>query len=238
MEPRRKLKSATILFVSFLLAAGNLCAQTLATNSYFQEVDTDIPDDNPNGIFSTNNVNGLSGIVSDVSVGVDIASGFNGDLYAWLTGPTGEFAVLLNRVGVVDGDPFGYSDSGFDVIFTTTATNDIHFYQSLDHTLNEAGQLTGTWAPDGRNIDPGTNAAVLGSTVPTAILSSFLGTDPNGEWTLFLADFSGGSVSTWLDWQLQIETVPEPAASQLLLTCGTLGAAFIAWRKSRRDFRM
>jgi hypothetical protein len=39
----------------------------------------------------------------------------------------------------------------------------------------------------------------------TAFLSSFKGLDPNGEWTLFVADLSAGNISTLVSWGLNIE---------------------------------
>jgi len=226
------MKLKLVAFISALLTVVGANAQILATNSYFQAVNTDILDDNPNGIFSTINVSGLYGSIAGISVTLDVAGGYNGDLYGFLVNSNGgTFAVLLNRVGVQSGDAFGYGDAGFHVTFADTATNDIHFYQNVSYTLDADGALTGTWAADGRNIDPGTNAAVLGSTVRTALLDSFWGTNPNGEWTLFLADFSGGYQSTWQDWQLDIVTVPEPAVGRLLVAFGLLAAIGWKWRR-------
>lgn len=230
----RQMKLKLAAYVSALLLAVGANAQTPTTNSYSQTINTAVLDDNPNGIFSTINVSGLYGTIAGISVTLDVANGYNGDLYGWLVNSNGgTFAVLLNRVGVQSGDAFGYGDSGFHVTFTDTATNDIHFYQKDSYTLDANGALTGTWAADGRNIDPGTNAAVLGSTASTAILSSFWGTNPNGEWTLFLADFSGGYQSTWQDWQLNLITVPEPASGELLAMFGVVAAMGLK-RRSRK----
>jgi subtilisin-like proprotein convertase family protein len=228
------LKFATLLAVLFLLAGMNLRAQTLVTNSYFQNVSTIVLDDNPNGVFSTINVGGLLGTVSDVSVSLDIAGGYNGDLYAYLVDPTGDFAVLLNRVGVGGSDPFGYGDTGLDAMFTTTATDNIHFYQNLDYHLNGAGQLTGIWAADGRNLVPDTLSSpppLFDTASTTNTINLFLGTNPNGDWTLFIADMSGSFQSTWIDWQLDMITVPEPATIQFLATFGGLAAAGAWWRR-------
>lgn len=215
-----KLKLTAILFAAFF--AVGLKAQTLTTNSYFQSVNTIIPDDNPNGLASSVAVSGIYGSIEDISLTLDISGGYNGDLYAYLVNTnTGVFSILLNRVGVQGGpggtNEFGYSDSGFNVTFTTEATNDIHFYQDLNYTLNGNGALQGTWGADGRNIDPGTNAVTLGDTPQTALMSDFLNTDPNGDWVLFLSDMSLGSESTLQDWQLNIISAPEPASWALLV---------------------
>lgn len=226
-----KLKFATILSAVFLAAGVN--AQVLTTNSYFQSVNTTIPDDNPNGLASSVGVSGIYGTIVGLNVTLNITSGYNGDLYAYLVNTNmGIFSVLLNRVGVQSGNDFGYGDSGFNVTFSTGVTNDIHFYQNLSYTLDGNGALLGTWGADGRDVDPGTNSAVLGDAPQTALLDSFLDTDPNGDWVLFLSDMSFGSESTLQNWQLDIVTVPEPGTNPLL-ALGSLGAAFFIRRKSR-----
>jgi subtilisin-like proprotein convertase family protein len=65
------------------------------------------------------------------------------------------------------------------------------------------------------------------------LLSSFNGLNPNGSWTLFLADMSGGAVSTLQSWELDITgtaAVPEPAsiieAGLAALAIGTMVAMF------------
>jgi len=230
-----KLKLTMIVLALSLLAGAKTQAQV--STSYWQNVNIVIPDDNPNGLFSTIQVGGLAGSLAFINVSLDIANSYNGDLYAYLVNPNGDLAVLLNRVGVGNGDPFGYGDNGFDVAFSDTATNDIHLYQAGSYTLNGSGQLTGTWAADGRNIDPDSTPLVFDAAAPTATLGSLLGTGPDGTWTLFIADMSGGYEGTLVSWQLQIGMVPEPPINQLLAASGAFGAACFAGRKARRNFR-
>jgi hypothetical protein len=59
-------------------------------------------------------------------------------------------------------------------------------------------------------VSPLSSGAVIGGTSPTALLSSFNGLNPNGTWTLFIADVSGGDVTTVTSWGLDIAAVPEP----------------------------
>ena len=96
----------------------------------------------------------------------------------------------------------------------------------------ESGALTGIWGADGRNIDPAANPATLGGTSPTATLSQFVGTNPNGEWTLFLEDSSGGYQSTLQDWQLQIQSVPEPTSGRLMVLSAAVAAVYF-WRRNK-----
>jgi MYXO-CTERM domain-containing protein len=65
------------------------------------------------------------------------------------------------------------------------------------------------------------------------MLGSFAGSDPNGTWTLFLADLSSGAQSTVVSWGLDIITVPEPST----VAMGLMGLALLAglrkigWRR-------
>ena len=176
-----------------------------------------IPDGNPSGFVDTRVVNlGLDfGPVSgteilDVNVRLNIAGGFNGDLYGYLVHASG-FSVLLNRVGRTSGNGFGYGDAGFDIVLDGQATiydKDIHSYLvATPSPIFASGKLTGTWAEDGRNVDP---ASVLDLSSRTSLLSSFNSLDANGDWSLFLADLSVGEESTVVSWGLEITTVPEP----------------------------
>jgi hypothetical protein len=107
------------------------------------------------------------------------------------------FTVLLNRVGTGSGgepqNTFGWSTSGFGNITLddTTALSNIHDVQ------NPAG---GTY-----NSDQGQMA-----------LQNFNNLDPNGTWTLFLADMAGGETSTLESWGLDIQAVPEPIGWALI----------------------
>jgi subtilisin-like proprotein convertase family protein len=170
-----------------------------------------IPDYTPSGLAQGIDISGLSGTISSVTLSVDIAGGYNGDLYAYLAGPNGGFAVLLNRVGISTASPNGYSDTGFDVTFSDTAASSINNYQSGGYTLNSDGQLPGTYQPSGENIDPQSAPSAFASAPQTAMLASFNGMDPNGEWVLFISDLSPGGVSTLQGVNLSIvTTVPEP----------------------------
>lgn len=177
---------------------------------------TAVPDGNASGLALETNLSGMFGYITNVSVSLNISGGYNGDLYAYLRGPNGGFAVLLNRVGVANGNAFGYDDTGFDITFDDSLNfTNVHFYQNFDYNLNGNGQLTGTWSSDGRNIDPLSDPSLFDTAQPISLLNSFDGTDPNGTWTLFLADLSNGGLSTLTSWSLSIESVPEPSGCVL-----------------------
>lgn len=195
-----------------------------------------VPDGNPVGMTSTLNVSGMSYVVSSVTVHLDITGGFNGDLYAYLFSPNGTSVVLLNRVGMSSGNAAGYGDTGFNVTLDSASLNNIHGYQnpSLGYpgSLNGYGQITGTWAPDARTIDPLYSTPSQFDADPTSTdntLANLVGLNPNGDWTLFIADLSGGGDSTLVSWGLTVVTVPEPQ------TWTMLGGGFAAfWLLCRR----
>ena len=63
---------------------------------------------------------------------------------------------------------------------------------------------------------------------------SFDGTNPNGAWTLFLADLDFGEQGTLVKWGMVVTAVPEPSAWTLLGLGGfALGMRFLRRRRSR-----
>jgi subtilisin-like proprotein convertase family protein len=194
-----------------------------------------IPDGSLVGIQDTRTLSGITfSSITDVDVRLSISGSWNGDLYAYLVHSSG-FTILLNRVGRSASSPFGYGDGGFNVTFDDQATRtvDFHSYQSAPGFTG--ADLTGGahWRPDGRNIDPASSGATFDATTPTALLSSFNGLNPNGSWTLFLADVSGGAVSSVQNWGLDITgiaAVPEPASliegGMAVLVIGTMVSMF------------
>jgi subtilisin-like proprotein convertase family protein len=197
-----------------------------------------IPDGTPLGLTLATNLTGRfapqQGTISDVMLGLNISGGYNGDLYAYLAGPNGGFAILLNRVGVSNNaSAFGYGDSGFNVTFSDASANSIQYYQN--YTNPAGGMVLGTWQPEGVNIAPQSPSSAFLTAGQTAMLGSMDGHDASGTWTLFLSDLSGGEQGTVVSWSLDIKTVPEPG----VLALGALGIGLIAARKMgrRKNFR-
>ncbi len=169
-----------------------------------------VPDGGGLGAFLQQTVADLPGPISAVRVVLDIEGGWNGDLYAFLSFGDG-LAVLLNRPGRESGNLAGYGDRGFRVLLEDAATGgDIHRYRAgevVPSMFGEDGALLGVWAPDGRETDPD---LTLGTDARTALLSRFSGVDPNGVWTLFVADLEPGGVHVLRGWELRIEVETEP----------------------------
>ena len=205
-----------------------------------------IPDDPYNGVGSTVSVSG-QGILSagfQLQVNLVIDGEWNGDLYAYLT-HSGTIAILLNRPGRNSIDPYGYKDSGMNITLQDYgpigANKDIHWYQDTVGT-HLRGQLTGTWAPDGRQSFP---TDTIGTEDRTANLGAFSNIGLDGSWTLFMADMSPGSSQRLVSWSLDvvpISTVPEP--STWFAGLGAIGMlAYFAAKgvnccKTKQDFHL
>jgi subtilisin-like proprotein convertase family protein len=186
-----------------------------------------IPDGSLNGLADTRLESGPGGsFITGVTVTLNLAGGYNGDLYVYLAHGSG-FAVLLNRVGVGAADAFGASGSGLTSLILTSAGSHANVHFSLGNG-NGAG---GTFAPDGRAIDPVLSLpSAFDSAGTGANLSTFTG-DPYGSWTLFLADtVTGGGSPTLTSWELQVDAVPEPVNVAL----GIFGVALVAGHGARR----
>jgi subtilisin-like proprotein convertase family protein len=196
------------------------CSYSVNAAIFSYSVGATIPDGNLNGIQNSQTINGLSGQITDVNVFLDISGGFNGDYYAFLSHGNAT-AVLLNRVGRDSANQFGYPDAGFGFLIQKfslddQAAHDIHAYRSFPYALNLSGQLTGSWQPDGRNLDPLSPASAFDSAPHPAMLGLFNGLDANGSWTLYIADTSSGGEGTLVGWGLQITTIPEPTTTAVL----------------------
>jgi len=166
-----------------------------------------VPDNNLSGWSDTRTVSGVAGTIQDISVTLDLANGWNGDLYAYLVHGDG-FAVLLDRAGY-PASSYGYDDTGFNVTLNITG-NPIESYQSHSPSFNGNGQLLGEWAAHSG-------------------LGSFVGLDPNGTWSLFIADYNGGGITTVQSWGLQMDIVAVPEVETWIAAAlaGAFGAFWV-----------
>ena len=192
-------------------------AATTLTNTYI--INTSVPDNSGIGISNTQQVSTKITSISEVSIQVTMSGGWSGDIYAYITHGSG-FAVLLNRPGRSLIEPAGSGTIELSVILADSAATDIHT------GIPASGSLSGIYQPDARAIDPDNS---LDTTPRTAFLSSFNGLDPNGNWTLYVADVTTGDTMTVANWSLTISGVPEPATGLLAF----LGASLYCVRRKR-----
>jgi hypothetical protein len=169
-----------------------------------------IPDNDLSGVAYALNFAATGLHITDISVSFTTAGGWNGDLYAYLSHGD-SFAVLLNRVGTVNDGDDGHCTSGLNLLLQSVTTHpgigDIHTIQ------NPASSLT-AYAADGR--------VVCTDTVRPQTLDVFLNGDPNGSWTLFIADRAAANTSTLNNWSLDITAVditPVPEPVNVALGC-------------------
>ena len=202
---------AGLLAFDYLQAQAALYSVGNVGNNNATSLNLAIPDGNPVGACSTLRVGGLGNSLSALTVTLNVSAGYNGDLYAYLS-YNGTLVPLLNRVGTGSGDAiqnlFGYSTSGFNNVTLGDGGTSIH---------GVANPVSGTsYAPDGGS------------------LASFGGANPNGTWTLFFADLSGGATSTLQGWSLDITAVPEPVNVALAIFGGLLavGSGIRRWSQS------
>jgi subtilisin-like proprotein convertase family protein len=221
--------------ICVLSLAALFIALTVRGADFSTILNATIPDGDLNGYQNSQTLSGLPGPIIDVNISLNISVGFNGDLYAFLSHGSG-MAVLLNRVGRTSASNFGYPDAGFGPDATLTqftlddqAAHDVHLYRTFAYTLN-TGELTGQWQPDGRNIDPLSPGSTFDAAARSNGLGVFDGMDPNGPWTLFVADVSPGGESTLVGWGLQITAVPEPSTASLVC-CGIAGVVLWGFRR-------
>jgi len=216
------------------------CVAGARANLIEEQVNHSIPDGDAIGLASTLNLTGISYPITSLEITLNISGTYNGDLYAYLV-HDGGFSVLLNRVGRTGHDDSGYGDGGLSVNFADGAANgDIHNYRSSlfgNASTPLSGPLTGNWSPDGRQSSP---FGVTDADARTALLSSFDGLDPNGDWTLFVADLSGGDLHQLDSWGLEfgapVASVPENGSTATWLLTALAGVALATryWSAQRR----
>ncbi|GAA5120182.1 proprotein convertase P-domain-containing protein [Luteolibacter yonseiensis] len=205
------MKSFLPLFACLLTASAD-AAVTIVRSSITSTI---IPDYNFSGYTNAVTVTADSGDVpplqeiyhiTHVTVNLVFSDGWNGDLYVYLVhGDT--MAMLLNRVGRENGVEDGSGSTGINITLDDNAPLDVHTLAP------SSGPYAGTYASDGRLVDPDD---VTGADPRTATLSDFIGDNPTGDWTLFVADVGFGNQSTLESWTLTVTAIPEPTVPMLL----------------------
>ena len=215
------MKSKIQIFsLLLLLAAMPAVVRAQTTESYTFTTNRVVPDGDAAGLNDLRTINSAIGTITSLNVRLKMDNEYNGDAYAYLRHSSG-YVVLLNRVGRSAANPYGYPDSGFNITFTSSATNgDIHVYEN-SLTPPDGAPLMGFWQPDGRNADP---YIATDTSLRTTSLTNFNGLNAAGTWTLFLADVDAGATNVLTEWGLDITGVASPTivwANPADITYGT-----------------
>ncbi|MBS0661070.1 MAG: autotransporter-associated beta strand repeat-containing protein [Verrucomicrobia bacterium] len=184
------LRTACGAALGLVASAG--VAQAQLTIDYTFLPSANVPDNNQQGYANVQTLGGL-GTISNVTVSLGFTSPngndpmFLGDLYASLTyGLSGEgprTAVLLNRVGRDNTNPFGSSLSSFTATLSDAASTNV---------FNATGN--GTFQPDGRLISP--NAAPAAFSAGSNPLSTLNGSAyASNTYSLLVADVAQGGLA-------------------------------------------
>jgi subtilisin-like proprotein convertase family protein len=207
-EKRNTENAMKKLLIFTTVLASAVAANAIIYTTNFT-VGTAVPDNNYSGWVNSQTIAGQSGTIANGSllVSLELTDGWNGDLYAYLVHDTG-FAVLLDRVGYTESG-YGFGTAGMDVWLTDAAG------QGSIETI-ASPLATGTYS----------RSDYAGS------LSSFDGLNPNGTWSLFVADLNGGGVSTVQSWGLQMDIVAVPEVEAWI--AAALAAAFGAFWVNRQ----
>ena len=144
-----------------------------------------IPDNTT--VTSTIVVAGVGTHLRDVDLKTNITHTFPGDLDIRLTSPAGTVSTIT-------------TDNGSSAV---NAFNGTVWDDSADP--GNAGPITD------QTFVANTTSSPL---VPEEALGAFAGEDPNGTWTLTVADDAGGDTGTLTSWRLNLQTLPGPPANQ------------------------
>ena len=185
----------------FLAASAGLAlaAGALAGNTYGPGAGFAIPDNTPGGAGSSIVVTD-SFSIQNVSVSIDMAHTWVGDLTATLSNGSTSFA-LFTRPGFT-GTGFGNNtDLGGTYVFQDGAPS-----FTAATAANAGGFLIGgTYSPVG-SLD-----------------AAFAGSNSAATWTLNVTDSAGGDLGSVSSWSLTLTPVPTPGAAALLGLAGVAG---------------
>ena len=198
---KKQLLLATICLVASLNARATLFNSGSSIGT--------IPDGNLAGVTFSGTASDFTAgwTVSQLTVGLDISGGIDGNLFAYLVAPNGTTVQLLDRPGVTGGNSFGNMISGMTITLADGG-----------QTINASSDLFNT----------SVNYA------PVAALSGFNGVVANGTWQLFFADqVTGGGTDTLNSWSLDITAVPEPVnvALGIFGVCVLVACGIRFWRR-------
>jgi hypothetical protein len=207
-----------------------------ASTTYDYFVGGAVPDDSSLGIQNTSTISDPLGLITGTRVELRLSplgndGGWIGDMYAYLrhTDSSGTASsILLNRIGRTASNPGGLGDGPVvDVTLTDSpGDTDVHLASSP-----LGANFSGSFSADGRAVDPD---FVLDTSPRLAGLDVFDGMEADGDWTLLVADISGGNQYQLDSWSLTLETSNVPETMNPALIGLVIAALGFFSRKQRR----
>lgn len=171
---------------------------------------------------STLDVSGLGSSLSSITVTLtDFTHSSVPDIAIVLQSPSGANVMLMGGAG-------GFVNSPITVTFDDAAGSQVpSFFPPL---------TTGSYRPTD-NFGSVTFSDAGSHTEPsswTTTLGTFVGTNPNGQWKLFVEDFVGGDVGSIAGgWSMNLTAVPEPSTYAAIAASALVGFAWIRRRSLR-----
>jgi subtilisin-like proprotein convertase family protein len=158
-------------------------------------------DNNPAGVNNSITIPALpaGAVVTGVSVKLNVASTWVGDLNVNLKGPNNLILNLSHNLSVTNGNAGG-GGSFVNTVIGSAFTTPLHTATSPDNPH------TGNYKADaGTATVSGITPNITGF-VPTLTSWNSFFTSPSGTWTIAIADiFPGGDVTTFQNWSLTID---------------------------------
>jgi subtilisin-like proprotein convertase family protein len=167
-------------------------------------------------------VSGFSGTVDDIDISLfGLSHTFVRDVAVLLVGPNGQNVYLMADAG-------GGGVSGIDLTFDQDASNPLP---------DCCGLTSGTYQPtDGNPFDVDSFPAPAPNGPWGTSLDVFDDTDPNGIWSLYIADAIGGDAGS-LDggWSITLTSAPTDVPEPATLSLFGLGLASLGLIRRRKN---
>jgi uncharacterized repeat protein (TIGR01451 family)/uncharacterized delta-60 repeat protein len=170
---------------------------------------------------STMTVSGLGGVVSNVRVTLaGLSHKYPADIDVLLVGPQGQKVMLMSDAGQ------GYDLDRVDLVFSEVGATNLPYNSPIS---------TGTYRPtdyeQGDTLPPNAPAGPY-----VASLAAFNGTNPNGDWKLYIVDDQGSDAGSLQGgWRLEMTTfIPGPRA----LVEHSGGLVTVAWPDTETGFQL
>lgn len=177
---------------------------------------------------STITVSGAPIFVTDVNVILTgITHDFGDDIDMLLVGPTGKTVVLISDAG--NGDPVTAADITLDDAAGAPLPDESALTTG---TYKPSNYFSATAGCPNEDPDPFPAPAPVPAPVYGSLLSGFNGTNPNGDWDLYVLDdctlfAPTGSIATW---SLEITATPTAVRVSQLRATARGGSVAVRWR--------